>query len=241
MKAYYRIPIIECGEPLVPIPLEVFAVEQPHPYERLSAPYGEASPYCLRRSVLKQLLYAQEVLQHSHANWRIQVFDAYRPIAVQKFMVEHAFHELLHKRGLTVNQLSEAENQEILDQVYQFWALPSTDPLKPPPHSTGAAVDIALVDGEGMPVDMGSPIDELSHRSFPDYFMSEQAILDGVSEGDRFRCHENRQVLNQVMLEAGFRRHPQEWWHFSSGDQLWAWIVNRETLETLLVAKYGAV
>lgn len=241
MKAYYRVPIIECEEPLEPIPLDLFAVERPHPYERLSAPYGDASPYYLRRSVVKQLIYAQELLQHDRGQWRIQVFDAYRPIAVQKFMVEHTFHELLQTRNLTVEQLTDAERQEIFDEVYQFWALPSTDPLKPPPHSTGAAVDVTLVDADGVPVDMGSPIDELSPRSFPDYFISEQAILDGVHEGDRLRCHQNRQLLNQVMLEAGFRRHPQEWWHFSSGDQLWAWIVNRETLETLLVAKYGAV
>ncbi|WP_413325826.1 M15 family metallopeptidase [Synechococcus sp. MIT S9503] len=25
------------------------------------------------------------------------------------------------------------------------------------------------------------------------------------------------------MTEAGFARHPNEWWHFSHGDQLWAW------------------
>jgi D-alanyl-D-alanine dipeptidase len=25
------------------------------------------------------------------------------------------------------------------------------------------------------------------------------------------------------MLEAGFAQHPNEWWHFSHGDQLWAW------------------
>jgi D-alanyl-D-alanine dipeptidase len=25
------------------------------------------------------------------------------------------------------------------------------------------------------------------------------------------------------MAAAGFARHPNEWWHFSLGDQLWAW------------------
>jgi len=36
--------ILEC-EPLVPIPLEMFAVVSPHPYQHLKAPYGERSPY----------------------------------------------------------------------------------------------------------------------------------------------------------------------------------------------------
>jgi D-alanyl-D-alanine dipeptidase len=26
------------------------------------------------------------------------------------------------------------------------------------------------------------------------------------------------------MAAAGFARHPNEWWHFSHGDQLWAWL-----------------
>ena len=30
------------------------------------------------------------------------------------------------------------------------------------------------------------------------------------------------------MRSAGFVRHPNEWWHFSHGDQLWAWSVKAE-------------
>ncbi len=59
MKPYQKIPILECGEPLVPIPLEQFAVESPHPYQKVGATYGEASPYLLRQSVLTALVTAQ--------------------------------------------------------------------------------------------------------------------------------------------------------------------------------------
>ncbi|PLZ55166.1 D-alanyl-D-alanine dipeptidase, partial [Fischerella thermalis WC442] len=52
MRPYHQVPIQECGEPLVAIPLAMFAVESPHPYEKLGAPYGEHSPYFLRRSVV---------------------------------------------------------------------------------------------------------------------------------------------------------------------------------------------
>ncbi|MHC5829729.1 MAG: D-alanyl-D-alanine dipeptidase, partial [Nostoc sp.] len=41
MRAYHQIPIFECGEPLIEIPLELFAVESPHPYEKLGAIYGD--------------------------------------------------------------------------------------------------------------------------------------------------------------------------------------------------------
>ena len=26
------------------------------------------------------------------------------------------------------------------------------------------------------------------------------------------------------MEQAGFVQHPNEWWHFSYGDQLWSWL-----------------
>jgi D-alanyl-D-alanine dipeptidase len=40
------------------------------------------------------------------------------------------------------------------------------------------------------------------------------------------------------MTQAGFERHPQEWWHFSLGDQLWAWQRQQQTGE-LVMAHYG--
>ncbi|MGJ3251597.1 MAG: M15 family metallopeptidase [Elainellaceae cyanobacterium] len=241
MKPYHRIPILECGESLVPIPSDLFALEQPHPYEKLLAPYDTKSPYFLRKGVLEQLTAAQAILQTVRPGWRVKIFDAYRPIAVQQFMVDYTFHEIIRGQDLAVEQLTTTQHQTILEQVYQFWAAPSTDPMTPPPHSTGAAVDITLVHEDGIDVDMGSPIDELSPRSFPDYFGSKLSTADGVSERDRHTFHENRQLLNQIMFKVGFRRHPQEWWHFSLGDQMWAWIVTQEVLETLIVARYGAI
>jgi len=35
--------------------------------------------------------------------------------------------------------------------------------------------------------------------------------------------HQRRGWLASAMARAGFVRHPGEWWHFSWGDQLWAW------------------
>jgi zinc D-Ala-D-Ala dipeptidase len=58
----------------VQIPLELFAVESPHPYARLGAPYGEYSPYYLRDSVVKNLIQAQKYLQELHPHWYIQIF-----------------------------------------------------------------------------------------------------------------------------------------------------------------------
>jgi zinc D-Ala-D-Ala dipeptidase len=248
MKPYQRIPIVECREPLVPIPTHQFAIRDPHPYIKLGAPYGDKSPYYLRQSVLTGLITAQLFLQQRHPDWRIQIFDAYRPIAVQQFMVDHVFNEAVRSRGLNSNNLSQSQRQEILEQVDQFWAAPSFDPKTPPPHSTGAAVDVTLVDAEGQVIDMGSPIDELSTRSYPDYFASSSNLVDemdstnaGMTRDRAIFFHSHRQLLRDVMVKAGFRQHSSEWWHFSIGDQMWAWSLNQERPETMLVARYGAI
>ncbi|MEQ8969491.1 MAG: M15 family metallopeptidase [Coleofasciculus sp. C1-SOL-03] len=231
MKPYYQIPIRDWGEPLVPIPLERFAVDSPHAYEKLGAPYGETSPYHLRQTVLEALITAQHYLQQQCPGWRILIFDAYRPVAVQEFMVNHTFAEVVRSQNLNPATLSESERQQIWQQVYKIWALPSPDPLTPPPHSTGAAVDITLVNHQGEVIDMGSAIDELSARSHPDYYA--QAL--------QLPYHAHRQLLRDIMQKAGFQRHPGEWWHFCCGDQMWAWLCHQQHPTQRFIARYGRV
>ena len=232
MSPNHNIEIVECGEPLIKIPLKDFAVESPHPYEKLGAPYGEHSPNFLRETVVEYLIEAQNCLQLLRPDWRIKIFDAYRPVEVQNFMVSYTFSQALREKGLTASNLSEAEKQSIWEEVFKIWAEPSLDEKTPPPHSTGAAVDITLVDEMGQTIDMGSPIDELSDRSLPDYYadiQKEQAQL----------YHGNRLLLRDIMEKAGFRRNPREWWHFSFGDQMLAWLSNQANSGQNCIACYG--
>ncbi|MEH2164668.1 MAG: M15 family metallopeptidase [Nostoc sp.] len=234
MRPYHQIPIFECGEPLMAIPLELFAVESPHPYEKLGAPYGEQSPYYLRQRVIENLIQTQNYLNLLHPNWHIQIFDAYRPIAVQQFMVDYSFTQALQYRGLTDAELSPNQRQEIWEAVYGIWAVPSLDEKTPPPHSTGAAVDVTLVDDCGQIVNMGSPIDEMSERSHPDYYAN-----NDHPEAQQYHAH--RQLLQDVMLKVGFQRNPREWWHFSVGDQMWAWLNNQSNPANPVTARYGRI
>ena len=41
------------------------------------------------------------------------------------------------------------------------------------------------------------------------------------------------------MRNSGFQRHPGEWWHFSLGDQMWAWLSNQTNLANPVIARYG--
>jgi D-alanyl-D-alanine dipeptidase len=233
--AYRAIPIEECNDPLVAIPTGAFPLTEPHPYVLLDAPYDKASPWMLRRRVLDALLQAQRELDARRPGWRLKLFDAYRPVPVQAFMVWREFLLQAERMGQSLAPYcdpAEVEEREpelyraLAAKVFEFWGLPSDDPATPPPHSTGAAVDLTLQDDRGREVDMGGLIDETTERSYPDHYA--HAVLPAQQA-----FHAYRVLLDEVMRLAGFRRHRNEWWHFSLGDQMWA-LAQGET-----VAVYG--
>lgn len=240
LKPYLAIPIQDCGEPLAPINLEGVKSLKPHPYAQVGADYQGRSPYVLRTGVLKRLDQARLTLADIEPSWEILVFDAYRPIAVQQFMVDHTFAEIVARDGLQGQVLTPEQKENIYHQVYQIWAVPNNNPLTPPPHSTGAALDITLLDDLGQPVDMGGEIDELSARSLPNYYQTVEPNSD--RQRKEFEQYQRRrELLNTIMGSAGFLRHPGEWWHFSQGDQLWAWQYNQRHPDHQKIAYYGRV
>lgn len=240
MKPYLSIPIQDCGEPLAPINLDGVKLIKPHPYEALGADYQGRSPYILRSGILDSLSAAKRVLNSLEEGYQILVFDAYRPIGVQKFMVEHTFAEILKRDNLQREQLNAEQVEKIYEQVYQIWAIPSDNPLTPPPHSTGAALDITLLDETGKPLDMGGEIDELSPRSQPNYY--QQISANNPEQAEEYSVYQQRRnLLNHIMESSGFLRHPGEWWHFSRGDQLWAWQYNQRHPNDQQMAYYGFV
>ena len=214
MRPWSPIPIEECGEPLQALPPALLRIE-PHPYMALGAPYGASgNPFQLRLGVVQRLLDAQQQLVEHDPGLRLSIFDAWRPIAVQAFMVDHSIAELCRERGVEVRS-GDAFDQVVAD-VGRFWAAPSRDPATPPPHSTGAAVDLTLSSSDGTPLAMGGEIDAIGAVSEPQHYA-------GREDSEARRWHQRRQLLAEVMGAAGFAQHPNEWWHYSFGDQLWAW------------------
>lgn len=221
-ESYRSLPIRDCGDPLVAIPPAPFAFTDPPPYVALGAPYDDASPWMLRRRVLEALIAAAHRLAERRPGWQLKLFDAYRPVPVQAFMVWREFQSQAQVLGGSLAgfrdpaDLAERDphlHARLATTVFTFWGVPSDDPRTPPPHSTGAAVDLTLQDASGQELDMGCPIDETTGRAYPDHFAA-AAGPDGRA------IHERRQLLNEVMTAAGFTRHANEWWHFSLGDQM---------------------
>ena len=222
MRPWSDRPITDCYEPLVSLPLELLRLE-PHPYVSVGAPYGpDADPFRLRSGVVQRLLRAQQALKQRHPELRLAIFDAWRPVAVQAFMVEFSVEQEAQRCG--VDRDDAAGMTGVREAVNRFWAEPSRNPATPPPHSTGGAVDLTLASSlDGTQLFMGGMIDAINEISEPDHF------VQAAAGTDKAIWHKRRCLLRSVMSAAGFAQHPNEWWHFSHGDQLWAWRSGQST------------
>ncbi len=222
-RPWSQIPIKPLSEPLLEIPVNFHRLE-PHPYLSIGAPYGSiANPWMLRNEVIKFLEIAQNLLKAECNDLRLAIFDAWRPISVQEFMVNHVIKTECKVRGIKPNSDDQSkEFLSLINEVEQFWAPPSVNPLTPPPHSTGAAIDLTLADNSG-PLEMGGEIDELGDISTPNFY---KELSINSSNPKYLLFHSRRMLLCDVMIRAGFVQHPNEWWHFSYGDQLWAWLTH---------------
>jgi CubicO group peptidase (beta-lactamase class C family)/D-alanyl-D-alanine dipeptidase len=96
------------------------------------------------------------------------------------------------------------------------------DPSKGSRHNRGCAVDLTLYDLKtGKPVEMVGGYDEMSDRSYPEYF--------GGTSLQRW----HRELLRQAMEAEGFTVYEAEWWHFDYKDWKKYGILNK-TFEELV-------
>ena len=73
-------------------------------------------------------------------------------------------------------------------------------------HSRGNTVDLTLVTSDGEDVPMPTGFDDFSAKADRDYSdVEEEAALNAL-------------LLEETMIEAGFKPYSGEWWHFSDTD-----------------------
>jgi zinc D-Ala-D-Ala dipeptidase len=78
-------------------------------------------------------------------------------------------------------------------------------------HNYGVAVDLTIADTKGMAIDMGTAYDFFGELAQP----REEARF--AREGQLSATQlEHRRLLREVMVGAGFRWLPTEWWHFQA-------------------------
>ena len=215
MKIWNKIPIKDNGDKLIAIPSYLNFLD-PHPYFHLGAPYKDkTSIWKLREEVVNRLVKVNDYLI-SKSSFNLLIYDSWRPLEVQEFMFKRAFLLECEKSDIDISSKNMKSYPSILKKVEKFWAYPSYDTKCPPPHSTGGALDVCLSDKDGNLVEMGSMVDQMDETSNPYFYANiknEEAII----------WNSRRNLLREIMTKFGFAQHPNEWWHFSYGDQLWAW------------------
>ena len=81
-------------------------------------------------------------------------------------------------------------------------------------HSYGMALDVTILDPQGVELDMGTGFDDMTDLSHP---ALEEGFLAAGKLGDAQVA--NRRLLRDAMFGAGFVGINTEWWHFDCGDR----------------------
>ncbi len=141
----------------------------------------------LAEPAYKKLKRAQEILREKRMDLHFLIYDAVRPVSIQREMWK----------------VVEGTNLE------DFVANPNK--RKGGPHNFGIAVDLTLCDCAGNPLPMGSEYDYFGDRARVD--KEDELFKSGEIT---YRELKNRQLLREIMVEAGWIVEPSEWWHFGA-------------------------
>lgn len=189
-----RIPIRECGEPLV-------SYLDRHPRLIVAAPRWDYTRATFaRRSVVEMLVRAADALPKGYA---IAVIEGWRPPYIQHRMYISNWERWKERRP----DWSDAQIRRTVNRY--------TAPIHskvPPPHSTGGAVDVLLATLDGEELDHMSPYQFGQHESYP---------FDAPNLSEPASKH--RRILGEALIAGKLTNYPSEWWHWSYGDQGWAY------------------
>jgi D-alanyl-D-alanine dipeptidase len=193
-----QIPIEECGEPL----MDLRAVADRDGLEVDGRKQDDAGLWLHARvGIIDRLRRAQAA---APGGVSLLVIEAYRPMELQRFYFQRY-----------VTELQEEHPTWDRKRLYAFASRYVAPPDVVPPHSTGGAVDLTLVDPSGAELDLGTPVNASPEQS--------RGACFTAAPGLTFEAKSNRALLCRLMEGAGFVNYATEWWHWSYGDRYWAY------------------
>lgn len=191
-----KYPLIECREPLTAF------LKQKSATSLVVDPIDGSNFLYVRQSVSVRLIQAAKLVHsRSEGRYKLKIIEGFRCINVQKKLWNGYWNVFEEKNP-------HLSHQDLWQEVTQYVA----DPSLCPPHCTGGAVDVTLVQSDTLEeVEIGSLInDVLDPRCWTGASsISETAFI-------------NRSLLLNTMEEVGFCNMASEWWHYSFGDQYYA-------------------
>lgn len=155
--------------------------------------YGDLVDAYLQVECIEKLKKAYDILQKELPYYTFIIYDAARPLSVQKIMWD---------------SIKVPEHQK-------FWYV--ADPERGSIHNYGMAVDLTIADPEGNALDMGTEYDYFGELAFPRFT---QKFLDAGKL--THEQAQNRLLLISIMERAGFTVARTEWWHFNASSLAYA-------------------
>ena len=157
--------------------------------------YGTLRKAFFRPHFAKKIVEAQRLLRERHPNYSLLIYDAARPLSVQKRM-----RKAVEGTPLTAYVADGARGGR---------------------HNYGVAVDLTIIDGNGQPLDMGAPFDHFGREAWigtdkNTTLASYKAYVEwqrkeGIISNEAAR---NRTLLLEIMDAVGLRPYAKEWWHY---------------------------
>ena len=143
----------------------------------------------MTKESLKALTLAAEDLRQQ--GYRLLIWDTYRPQKAVDNFVEW------------INNPNDAGDKTFYPKLKKSKLVKGGYIAEKSGHTRGSTVDLTLIKKDGSFVDMGGTFDLFSEISHPDYkkLTKEQK--------------QNRKILYDAMIKAGFQGIDSEWWHFT--------------------------
>lgn len=207
---YESISIQENGDPLVDLSAYPFILEAQY----YNCGLSDSATLFLRKSVADKLKRIQEQFK----DITFKIWDSWRSRETQNHIFQIACQALQAEHP--------GWNDEKLRFEVEVYVTDATNPKIIPPHATGGAVDLTIVDSDGREFNMGTGFDHIGPEAQMYYF-------DNIKPIDEISA--NRRLLRKAMLEEDFSFYNEEWWHFDYGNHFWA------TFKGYDVAIYGEI
>lgn len=147
----------------------------------------------MTREALAALVKAADDLRSQ--GYRLLIWDSYRPQkAVDNFVA-------------WINNPEDIGDKSFYPDLEKSNLLEGNYIAEKSGHTRGSTVDLTIIKKDGSYVDMGGTFDLFSEVSHPDY--------ENLTEEQK----NNRKILHDAMINAGFDGIDSEWWHFTLKDE----------------------
>jgi len=197
------VPIIENNEPIVDLKDQNIIAVGPSPEIPNNTDYTK-----MRKNVYDNLVAAQNMLPDG---MKLCLYEGYRSLELQQTLFSR-YYEKMKQAHPTYNH--EQLFMETLKLVSPVVNLDGSKNI--PPHSTGAAVDVYLIDNAGNILDMGILAKDWMQDLDGSLSKTNSIIVSKEAQ-------KNRQIMSDVLTKVGFVNFPAEYWHWSYGDKYWAY------------------